>query len=139
MKVPFLKIGRVSPAHAGIVRSRSARRPVWESFPRIRGDSPPSEPPNPPYQGGFRPSLPGQEPTSPLVFEASASLTRRGALAPAQPNEADMKFIAALATLTAGIVPGVMPAAARTFNAFGYEARSRDRRTPRRRDSVTRF
>ena len=52
-----------------------------------------------------------------------------------------MKFIATLAALTAGIVLSVTPAAARTFDAFGYEARSRDRRaksrrTPRRRDSV---
>ena len=39
-----------------------------------------------------------------------------------------MKFIAALAALTAGIVLSVMPAAARTFDAFDYEARSRDRR-----------
>ena len=39
-----------------------------------------------------------------------------------------MKFIAALAALTAGIVPSVTPAAARTFDAFDYEARSRDRR-----------
>ena len=39
-----------------------------------------------------------------------------------------MRFIAALAALAAGIVPSVTPAAARTFDAFGYEARSRDRR-----------
>lgn len=39
-----------------------------------------------------------------------------------------MKSIAALAALTAGIVPSVTPAAARTFDAFGYEAWSRDRR-----------
>jgi len=39
-----------------------------------------------------------------------------------------MQFIAALAALTAGIIPSVMPAAARTFDAFGYEDRSRDRR-----------
>lgn len=38
-----------------------------------------------------------------------------------------MRFIAALAALTAGIVPSVTPAAARTFDAFDYEARSRDR------------
>ena len=39
-----------------------------------------------------------------------------------------MKFIATLAALTAGIVLSVTPAAARTFDAFDYEARSRDRR-----------
>ena len=39
-----------------------------------------------------------------------------------------MKFIATLAALTAGIVLSVTPAAARTFDAFGYEVRSRDRR-----------
>ena len=39
-----------------------------------------------------------------------------------------MRFIAALAALTAGIVLSVTPAAARTFDAFDYEAWSRDRR-----------
>lgn len=39
-----------------------------------------------------------------------------------------MRFIAALAALTAGIVLSVMPATARTFDAFDYEARSRDQR-----------
>lgn len=39
-----------------------------------------------------------------------------------------MRFIAALAALAAGIVPSVTPAAARTFDAFDYEAWSRDRR-----------
>ena len=39
-KGPFLKIGRVSPAHAGIVPYDADIAGYYDRFPRTRGDSP---------------------------------------------------------------------------------------------------